>query len=166
MVGMNRPSLALVALFGINASIFAQESQFTVAKLEPPVYPPMALAARVWGDVILNVMLASDGSSSAAVTIESGPAMLRQAAINSATGSQFQANPENQSGYRLVYRFALDQTAKCEHDDSYPRVKQEANLITITEQNVPICDPAAVIETIRFRSAKCLYMWKCGSKTP
>jgi hypothetical protein len=165
MVGMNRSSLALAASFGITASIFAQESQFAFAKLEAPVYPPMPLAARVWGDVVLNVALASDGSSSA-VTVESGPPMLRQAAINSATRSQFQPNSENQSEYRLVYRFVLDQTAKCEHDDSYPRVQQEANLITITEQNVPICDPAAVIETIRFPSAKCLYMWKCGSKTP
>ncbi len=162
---MNRPSLALAALLGITASIFAQESQLAVAKLEAPVYPPIALAARVWGDVILNVTLASDGRSSA-VTVESGPPMLRQAAINSATRSEFQANSGNQSGYRLVYRFVLDQTAKCERDDSYPRVKQEANLITITEQNVPICDPAAVIETIRFRSAKCLYIWKCGSKAP
>jgi hypothetical protein len=92
--------------------------------------------------------------------------MLRQVAINSAIRSQFQANLENRTGgYRLVYRFVFDQTTKCEHDDSYPRVKREANLVTITEQNVPLCDPTAVIET-RFRSAKCLYLWKCGSKTP
>ncbi len=40
------------------------------------------------------------------------------------------------------------------------------NLVTVTEQSVPICDPAAVIERVRFRIAKCLYLWKCGSKTP
>lgn len=101
--------------------------------------------------MILNVTVASDGSAKA-VTVESGPPMLRQSAISSATRSQFQANPENRTGrYRLVYRFVLDQTTKCEHDDSYPRVAHKANVVTITEQNVPICDPA--IE--RVRSAKC-----------
>jgi hypothetical protein len=126
----------------------------------------MAVAARVSGDVILNVTLASDGSTNR-VSVESGPPMLRQDAINSATRSLFQADLENFSGgYRLVYRSVLDQTAKCEHDDSYPHVKHEANVVTITEQNVPICDPVAVIESVRFRSAKCLYLWKCGSKTP
>jgi hypothetical protein len=94
----------------------------------------MALAARVWDDVILNVTLASDGSANA-VTVESGPPMLIEGAINCATRSQFQANLENRTGrYQLVYRFVLDQTTKCEHDDSYPRVKHEANLVTITEQ--------------------------------
>ena len=166
MIGMNRPSLALVALLWTTASIFAQESQLAIAKLEAPVYPPMALAARVWGDVILNVTLASDGGANV-VTVESGPPMLRQAAINSAPRSQFQTNLENRTGgYRVVYRIVLDQTRKCEHDDSYPRVKHEGSLVTVTEQNVPICDPAAVIERVRFRSAKCLYLWKCGSKTP
>jgi TonB family protein len=163
---MNRPLLALVALLWTTASIFAQEPQLAIAELEAPVYPRMALAARVWGDVILNVTIASDGSVNG-VNVESGPPMLRQAAINSATRSRFQAALENRTGgYRLVYRFVLDQTTKCEHDDSYPRVEHEENLVTITEQNVPICDPAAVIERVRFRSAKCLYLWKCGSKTP
>ena len=125
----------------------------------------MAIAARVSGEVVLNVTLASDGSTRE-VAVESGPAMLRQAAVESAKQSRFQVEAQNQSGeYRLVYRFVLDQTENCEHDDSYPRVKHEGNVVTITEQNVPICDPASVIERVRFRSAKCFYLWKCGSKT-
>jgi hypothetical protein len=162
---MNRPSLVLAILLWTSALLFGQESILSVQKLEAAEYPPMAVAARIYGDVILNVRLASDGSASA-VTVESGPPMLRQATINSATRSTFQAKAGNPIGYRLVYRFVLDQTTKCEHDDSYPRVKHEANLVTITEQNVPICDPTAVIERVRFRSAKCLYLWKCGSKSP
>jgi len=157
---MKRPSLALVALFWTTASIFAQKPQLAIAKLEAPVYPPMALAARVWGDVILNVTLASDGSANA-VTVESGAPMLRQAAINSATRSQFQANPENRTErYRLVFRFVLDQTTKCENDDSYPSVKHETNLVTISEQNVPTCDPSAVRRT-KVRSKN-----NCGSFRP
>ena len=163
---MNRPFLALVAVFWACGSIFGQEPQLAVVKLEAALYPPMAVAARVSGEVILNVTLAADGRTSA-VIVESGPPMLRQAAVNSATQSQLQANLENRSGgYRLVYRFVLDQTTKCDHDDSYPRVTHDANVVTITEQNVPICDPVAVIERVRFRSAKCLYLWKCGARTP
>jgi hypothetical protein len=166
MIGMNWRSVALIFLLSPCASIFGQESQLVVAKLEAAVYPPMAVAARVWGDVTLHVALASDGTATA-VSVESGPPMLRQAAINSATQSLFQSSQENRTGdYRLVYRFVLDQTTKCEHDASYPRVKHESNVVTITEQNVPICDPGAVIERVRFRSAKCLYLWKCGSRTP
>ena len=163
MIGMNWPSLALVALLWSYAAIFGQEQPLAVVKLEGAVYPPMAVAARVSGEVVLHVILASDGSTNG-VTVESGPPMLRQAAINSATRSQFQANLENRTGgFRLVYRFVLDQTTKCEHDVSYPRLTHETNVVTITEQNIPTCDPSAVIERVRVRSAKCLYFWKCGS---
>ena len=165
---MNRIILALVAVGWTCGSIAAQEvqPQVTIVKLATPTYPPMALAARVWGEVSLDVTLAPDGTAKT-VAVQSGPPMLRQTVVDSATQSQYQANVENSTGtYRVVYDFVLDQTTKCEHDDSYPRVKHEANTVTITEQNVPLCDPSAVIETIRFRSAKCIYLWKCGSKTP
>ena len=110
---MNRRSLALVFLLWPCALIFAQEPQLVVAKLEAAVYPPMAVAARVWGDVILHVALTSDGTATV-VGVESGPPMLRQAAINSATQSLFQSSQENRTGeYRLVYRFVLDQTTSC-----------------------------------------------------
>ena len=61
MIGMNWPSLALVALLWSYATIFGQEQPLAVVKLEAAVYPPMAFAARVSGDVVLNVTLASDG---------------------------------------------------------------------------------------------------------
>ena len=161
---MNRPLRTLVAFFCASGTFLGQEPQLPIIKLEATRYPPMALAARVSGDVILNVRLASDGSTSA-VTVESGPAMLRPTAIDSATHSQFRGKTENGAGeYHLVYRFVLDQPTSCGHDDSYPRVKHDANAVTITEQAAMLCDPAFVIDTVRFRSAKCLYLWKCGSK--
>ncbi len=98
---MNWRSVALIFLLSPCASIFGQESQLVVAKLEAAVYPPMAVAARVWGDVTLHVALASDGTATV-VSVESGPPMLRQAAINSATQSLFQSSQENRTGdYRL-----------------------------------------------------------------
>ncbi|MGB6193246.1 MAG: energy transducer TonB, partial [Terracidiphilus sp.] len=166
--GMNRTISGLVALTLGCGSIVAQKtaSGMTIANLATPKYPPLALAARVTGDVSLDVRLASDGSTRV-VTVDSGPPALRQAAVDSAARSQFQADPESlTSSHRLVYRFVLDETTKCEHDDSYPRVKHEANLVIVTEQNIPMCDYGVVYSTIRFRSARCLYLWKCGSKTP
>ena len=162
MTGMNRPTLVLSVLLWVCGSLPAQDTQVSVVKLEGAAYPHMALAARVFGEVILSVALAPDGSARS-VTVESGPPMLRQAAIESAKRSQFQATLGNRAGqYRVVYRFVLDQTTECEHDDSYPRATHEGNVVTVIEQNVPICDPGAAV--VHFRSVKCLYLWKCGSR--
>lgn len=154
MTAMNWPSFAVVSLLLTSASIFAQTPQVHAVKVEAAVYPRMALTARVSGEVVVKVTLAPDGTADA-VTVLSGPPMLRQAAIDSAKRSQFEANHQNRAeGYQVVYRFVLDQTTKCEHDDSYPRVNFAANVVTVAEQNVPICDPAATLERVRFRSAK------------
>lgn len=165
---MNQVILGLAALLWASGTIVAQDTQpqVTIVKLETPVYPPMALAARVSGDVNLDVTLASDGAA-ATVSVLSGPQMLRQVAVDSAKRSQFRMIVEKPGGaYQVTYRFVLDEPTKCERDNSYPRLKYEQNLVTITEQPALLCDPAAVIERVRFRSAKCLYLWKCGSKVP
>jgi TonB family protein len=47
----------------------------------PPVYPPIAKAARVSGDVVLALQVQSDGRVSQ-VRVLSGPAMLQQAAMD------------------------------------------------------------------------------------
>ena len=74
---MNRPALVPAILLWTSVSLFGQESILSVQKLEAAEYPPMGVAASIYGDVVLNVTLASDGSASA-VTVESGPPMLRQ----------------------------------------------------------------------------------------
>ena len=134
-------------------------------KLQPPVYPPIAMAERVSGDVDLKITLLSDGNLGT-VQVESGPQMLRQAAVDSATRSRFElpsGGPAEES-YHLTYRFALDKAAGCnqERDKSYPHIHFESNTVTISEQPVPICDPTAEIEPTRVRSVKCLFLWKCG----
>jgi len=144
------------------------ESTLTVLDLNAPTYPAMAKAARVSGEVDLSINLAKDGSP-ARVIVDSGPPMLRQAAIDSATRFHFQAKLESATGvYRVIYRFVLETTGKCdeERDSSYPQVKHESNVITVAEQPALLCDPVAVIQTIRFRSVKCLYLWKCDSRAP
>ena len=135
-----------------------------VAKLPPPFYPSMALAAHVSGDVELDLVIGRDGSLQSAV-VAGGPPMLRQAALQAAQKTQFDCKgcEENSSKLRMTYRFQLGETVYCSNpDSSYPRVAQSDNTITMTDRPSGTCDLAATIERVRARSAKCLFLWKCG----
>jgi TonB family protein len=138
---------------------------FTITKLPPTIYPAIALAAHVSGDVILKIALRPDGLIDS-VEAESGPAMLRQPAIESAKQTQFQCAVCNgtTTSFRLTYRFELGPTLYCAEtqDSSYPRVAQSMDIVTIVAQPFGTCDPSGTVERIRVRSAKCLFLWKCG----
>ena len=159
LVGVMGRAALLLPLAQSNTSTPSLEA----IKLEPPVYPPYAMAARVSGEVDLKIILQSDGTPGT-VQVESGPQNLRQAAVESATRSRFELAPGNHAGesYQLVYRFVLDKARGCgqERDKSYPHIHYEANTITISEQPMTTCDPDA--EPTRVRSIKCLFLWKCG----
>ncbi|HEX4006992.1 MAG TPA: energy transducer TonB [Acidobacteriaceae bacterium] len=137
----------------------------SIVQLGPPIYPSLARAARVTGDVLLTVTLASDGTPKT-VQVESGPPMLRDAATASAQRSKFQPGAGNapEQRYPVVYRFQLDPPKDCStvRDPSYPHVKLDQDIVAVTDLAPMLCDPA--IDTRRTRSAKCLYLWKCGSK--
>lgn len=157
----------LIAAFGMAVLLSASaqnssKSSLKVVALEPPVYPAAALAAHLSGEVNLKIALPENGVP-AAVQVEGGPQMLRPAAVESAKRSKFESGAGGRTGesYQLVYRFVLDDTRQCnqERDTSYPRVKIESNIVTVSEQPVPLCDPGT--ERIRVRSWKCLYLWKC-----
>lgn len=136
---------------------------FTIVKLPPVGYPPIALAARVYGDVVLKIALRPNGAIES-VEAESGPAMLRQAAIDGAKQTQFQCAGCNEptKPFRVTYRFELGPALYCTEakDDSYPRVTQSMGIVTMAAQPFGTCDYAA--DRTRVRSAKCLYIWKCG----
>lgn len=168
-----RMSWKLVGVMGRAALLlaFAQSTpsrpSLEAVKLEPPVYPPIAIAARVSGDVDLKISLLSDGTPGA-VQVESGPQMLKQAAVDSARRSAFRlaSGDQAQQSYQLVYRFTLDKAPACnrERDKSYPHIHYDSNTITISEQPTPECDPGPwdpAGERVRVRSIRCLYLWKC-----
>jgi TonB family protein len=167
---MNRAIFAFAGLMWTCCVVLAQDERpsVTVVKLGDSIYPPMALAARVSGEVKLNVTITPDGSE-IAITVQSGPAMLRQAAVDSATRAVFRANGNASGGtYPVTCRFVLEDATKCgdERDSSYPHIGFDQNVVTITEQPALICDPAGTVATVRFRSIRCLYLWRCGYKTP
>ena len=100
------------------------------------------------------------------IQVKSGPQMLREAAIESARKSLFQpvGREGGEHAYELVFKFVVDPTSCGEsRDPSYPHVSNDLNTITISEKPIPICDPAA---DIRVRSAKCLFLWRCGLREP
>lgn len=155
--------IAVVAfLLGLSVTSLSAQS-FKIVNLKPPAYPPIALAARVSGEVDLKITLLSDGTPEG-VQIESGRPMLRQAAVDSATGSKFEFNGTSQPGtvYSLRYIYVL-KPLECDQalNAFYPLIQQDADTVTVIGQAVPLCDPGAEIHV---RSIKCLYQWKCSIK--
>ena len=135
-----------------------------IVNLKPPIYPPIARAAHVAGEVDLEISILENGAAGD-VRVKSGPQMLREAAVESAKSSLFQAvGLRNDShSYVLVYKFALEPASCGEgREMSYPHVSYDSTTVTISDKAVELCDPAA---DIRVRSAKCLFLWKCGLRT-
>ena len=112
-----------------------QPTGIVLVKLSPTRYPPLARQARIAGDVRIYVHVRKDGTVES-VELFSGHPMLAPTALESARKSQFECRGcgDEISSYPMTYTFGF-------LDDG--KLKEE-----ITER------PA--------RSAKCLFMWKCG----
>jgi Gram-negative bacterial TonB protein C-terminal len=164
-----RPWVTILLLFAVGAIGVAQDVTpsaapaplLVISKLPPPVYPAIARAARVTGDVNLTVMLRRDGTIDAVHAI-SGPPMLRDHAEELARQTQFECGncSAEPTSLPLTVRYAMAPAAS-DHDPSYPRVAQlNGVIIIVTDQPVMISDPA--IDRTRVRSWKCFYLWRCG----
>jgi len=166
LMSMN-PMIVLVAFGAVAVGCLAQSTPATfslgIVKLKAPEYPPIARVARVSGYVVLSLKLNDDGSP-ASVEAMSGPQMLRQAAVDSAMGSEFQPVPKDQVGheYQVFYNFSLQyETCDDSPNQPLPPLKIEANAVTVSGRSIQTCDYAS---PVRVRSAKCLFLWKCGVK--
>ena len=140
------------------------EAEVVLAKLSPPIYPPLARQARITGDVKIQVLIRKDGSVESAEVI-SGHPILKLAALESAQKSQFECRgcAEEKSAYSLTYAFELRDYGDC--CNTKPReaeVTQSPGRISIVAPNLCLCDPSA--ELTKVRSAKCFYLWKCGTR--
>lgn len=111
--------------------------QAVLTKLSPPVYPPLARQARIMGDVKVQVLIRKDGSVASAEVV-SGHPMLKQAALESAQKSEFECKACDDRGtsYSLTFTFGFQDDGGCRG---------------VTEEQ-PV------------RSAKCLYLWRCGPR--
>lgn len=165
-----QPWATILIFLAIGASGTAQDVApsaasaplLVIAKLPPPVYPAIARAARVTGDVSLTLTLRRDGTIDAVHAI-SGPPMLRDYAEELARQTLFECRNclAEPTSHPLTVRYAMDTAVASYHDPSYPRVAQlNGVIIIVTDQPVMISDPA--IDRTRVRSWKCLYLWRCG----
>ena len=163
---------AIVLSYAVSAQTpTGTKGEVVIAKLSAPIYPQIARTAHIFGEVHVTLGVRRDGTiESAIVTI--GPPLLRQAALSSARGSQFECRGcENAvTKYSIVYTFQLGQDPGCEvtketaqtggKEQSYPQVIQSENHVTVIVRPVDICDPGVEIDKVR--SIKCLFLWKCG----
>ena len=142
------------------------KGEAVLVKLAAPIYPPLARATWISGDVELILEIRQDGSI-ASTTAAKGHPLLVQAALDSAKQSQFDCKSCGADGvsYRLLYSFVLVTDGREASEQGgqkaqpLPRFKQEANRVTIFDHALIISDPAP--DRLSVRSAKCLYLWKC-----
>jgi TonB family protein len=177
--------IALLSAITIGSTVgaFAQQAESTaphdlpkgnatLVNLSQPVYPPLAHQANIHGEVAVAVTVHPDGKTE--VSLESGHPMLIQAALDSAKQSRFECQAcDSAVIYQLVYSFRLAQGSDCCSAFSVPaqvtrepqsngQNGQRETHITITAEEICLCDPAVRLTTKKSRSLKCLYLWKCS----
>jgi TonB-like protein len=135
---------------------------------------------RIAGDVRVKVLIRADGSVESAVVV-SGHPMLTQAAMKSAMQSQFECRGcrgEESTPFSMIYTFQVKgQLQRCccsggewigQQRDHGTQVSKWQDHITVTVDPMCMCpdecDTARAEALSRFRSAKCLYLWKCGTR--
>src|SRR6202008_3046942 len=96
--------------------------------------------------------------------------MLAPTALASAKQSQFECKDcsAEVNSFALTYAFRIDGECRfgpnCEHVESPPKVELSQGRVVLTVEPMCECDPAETITTVKVRSMKCLYLWKCGSR--
>jgi len=171
-------SVRLFVLLALTYGAIAQNSsapRVIVSKLSPPTYPRIALQARISGRVELNIAVRPDGSVES-IALVSGHPMLKTAAIESAQKTEFECKDchEPSSLYHVTYKFELGDALYCKGIDANgygvydpsadTQVSQSQDVITVLGRPYATCDPAVRISFLEFRSAKCLYLWRCGKR--
>lgn len=144
-----------------------------VDKLSSPKYPPLALQARIAGSVELDITVRPDGSVES-IALNTGQPVLVPAAIESAKKTEFECRDCNKPKvYRLTYKFELGNVLTCDEIDTNSgayasantQVSQSQDAIIVRGRPFTTCDPAGAISVRKFRSAKCLYLWRCAKRT-
>jgi TonB family protein len=164
-------AISLASLAQTPNSEGASQPRLIIARLPHASYPPIALAARVSGNVTLSLTLRHDGSVKSA-TVTDGPPMLRDAALALVHQTAFQCdgctNAMTNFHFKVRFEFAkLANSLQCgESDPSYPRIARSGDSMTITDRPMGVCADPGTIEPVRVRSIKCLFLWKCDSVSP
>jgi TonB family protein len=140
-----------------------------LTKLVTPIYPRLALQARITGDVDVTVAIRRDGSVESARLVDGHP-MLTEAALNSARRSKFEGRgcTEAVKSYALKYKFRITSRGYPRDCDSFndqppaPELDLARREVAVSGWAQQICDPSGSI--LKVRSAKCLYLWRCSTR--
>lgn len=176
-VGMSR--FGLLVFVSLASVAIAQgppkKPTIMVSKLSQPIYPRLALQARIAAAVVLDVGVRPDGSVDS-VALVSGHPMLIDAAKESAKKTIFECKDchEPSTLYHLAYMFELGDVLRCEEIDVGPygvydastntEVSRSQDIVTVRGRPYTTCDPSQKISFVKFRSAKCLYLWRCAKR--
>jgi TonB family protein len=174
-------ALGLCVLFLVSHKTFAAQglsgadsprNGVALTKLVQPIYPPVARAARITGDVDL-VLTVRPGGAVDSVVVASGHPLLKESAVTSARQSQFECRDVQSRLISIDWFTRLISKASAsvnqekhrpskKNHKAYPQFSDAQHRVTVVAQVLCICDPATT--KIRVRSVKCLYLWRCGSK--
>jgi len=156
-------------LYGQAASM-PEKPTIMAIKVSPPTYPTLAHRAHIAGDVRIQLAIRTDGTIESAEPLTGHP-MLIPAALQSARESTFQCLncTDATTGYSLIYTFEIKQECSDDPDCSGlashpPAVQQWPGHVAITVDPLCTCDPQGTISRLKWRSAKCLYLWHCSSR--
>jgi hypothetical protein len=179
---LQRLILVLVAAVALSSALVANSSSQAIAKpdwppvevildnLSQPAYPP--LARRIWVTGQVNILsgIRQDGSVESAAIV-SGPPLLQQSALESAQHSHYQCRGCTEEVTSFTFMFTFQLVPKhCPSPTTLPsdapehqktihaQVDQPQNHVTIVGEG-GICEG---VFAWKVRSAKCLYLWKCG----
>jgi len=146
-----------------------------LVKLSPPVYPILARQVGIQGDMDLKLGIRHDGTVDSAEVL-SGPAflVLRHAAVESALHSQFECRDCDGpvTFFHVIYTFRLAPAEPCGTSAQKqisatppqdPKVTRSGNHVTVLSQPINECTDDPIVEVRRVRSAKCLWLWRCGT---
>jgi TonB family protein len=141
--GTSRADVAMVNLFSLK-------------------YPPFARQANLTGDVEIKLEIRRDGSIQSAVVL-SGHPMLAAAALTSAQQSRFECRgcEDELTTQSLIYSFQIVASPGWPCPESGgSHVTQSGNRVMVSAEPSMVYP---VFSSIRSRSAKCFYLWACGS---
>jgi TonB family protein len=152
----------LVAAPGVPALVSAQaidsSGDLVPIWLVRPAYPVIPRAARVQGEVEVDVGVSADGSVASA-TMRSGHALFRDAVLDAARESRFMGRRADAppAQYTLTYTFVFSDSPGSLAP--LPVVGSgRARLTTVADTGIAIFH----YSDIGVRGAKCLYLWRCG----
>lgn len=155
----NHLTATLAILLGAAQSAAAQSVEpGTVRPVElvRPVYHPIAVSARVSGDVVVVVRVRPDGGL-AGMELVRGIPLLNEVCQRAVEASRFECiDCVDEQRHTITYSFGFDLPPT--EPDTDAQTGSRVQVTAASQVIIPLFNNVVV------RSAKCLYLWHCGTQ--